>query len=293
MHKRGFTLVELLVVIAIIGILVALLLPAVQSAREAARRVQCVNNLKQIGLALHNYHDTFNSLPGVYVQEAAAPYVSVLPYIEQANLADSYNYDLAWNNETNTTVGTLMPGAYTCPSNPEGRELAPSGFGASDYTVMRNATHWAEHRAMFEWSQYERFADVRDGLSNTVMQYESAGRSGWYVHGIRNPGGETWGYLGWADWGTNVEAWTGDSNGGWFFPVVVTLNPGGTPDIVWFAGSEVINVSNWYGAPYSFHPGGVNIGMGDGSVRFLKETADLNTIAALSSRNGGEIVDEF
>src|SRR3954453_23644431 len=97
----GFTLIELLVVIAVIAVLISLLLPAVRSAREAARRIQCVNNLKQLGLAMHNYHDVNNSLPGVAVEGAAGLYVSVLPFFEQASLFNAFNSNVAWNLPAN------------------------------------------------------------------------------------------------------------------------------------------------------------------------------------------------
>jgi len=292
-RRAAFTLIELLVVIAIIGVLIALLLPAVQSAREAARRTQCVNNLKQLGLAMHNYHDTYGILPGVAIEGAAAPYVAILPFIEQLNYADTYNFDLTWDREENLTVTTAVIDLYTCPSNPDQGEPAINGFQTSDYTVIRSATNWIDHKAMFEWGKSVRFSAAKDGLSNSALQYETAGRANWYVYNEVNPGGAPWDYFGWAPWGTRTEAWAGDANGGWWFPVALNIEPDGNLNIVWFAGSEVINVSNWYGAPYSFHPGGTNLGMADGSVRFLKDTTSLEVLSALSSRNGGEIVGAF
>jgi prepilin-type N-terminal cleavage/methylation domain-containing protein/prepilin-type processing-associated H-X9-DG protein len=293
-RRRGFTLIELLVVIAIIAVLIALLLPAVQSAREAARRIQCVNNLKQLGLAMHNYHDVNNSLPGVFVVGSANPYVALLPFFEQTNVANSYNYTLTWKLPANSTVTALRVSSFVCPSDPVGDEMGPAGFATSDYTVMRNAMNWDTAHAMLDYGTYGRFSAVTDGLSNTCMQYETAGRSHWYIHNIKDPCTTTWDYYGTNPWGTDVEAWAGEGNGGWWFPVVMTLPPGGAqPDVVWFAGSSVVNVSNWYGSPYSFHPGGSNVGLGDGSVRFIKESTSIQVLSSLSSRDGGEIVGDF
>ncbi|QEH32341.1 Type II secretion system protein G precursor [Aquisphaera giovannonii] len=293
-RPRAFTLIELLVVIAIIAVLIALLLPAVQSAREAARRVQCVNNLKQLGLAMHNYQDVNGVLPTTFLGNVAAPYVAVLPFLEQAPLANAYNFNLAWGVAPNSTVAGTLVNAYQCPANPHAGTLAASGFATTDYTVIRNATAWDTHHAIFEAGKSCKFSQVTDGLSNTVMQYESAGRQHWYVYRTMDPTDPPWNYYGSPKWGWDIEAMAGEDNGGWFFPVAVTLKPGNaTPDIAWSAGSSIVNVSNWYGAPYSFHPGGVNVGMGDGSVRFVKESAPVSVLSALSSRDGGEIVSEF
>ena len=286
---RGFTLIELLVVIAIIAVLIALLLPAVQSAREAARRMQCVNNLKQLGLALHNYHDVNNSLPATGVVGACGPYAAILPFLEQGALANAFNYSLTFDNAANSTIATTNLAAFTCPSNPDAATVPASGFRASDYTTIRNASKWDIFNSMFDLGKYGKFADVTDGLSNTCMQYESAGRASWWVYRSKNPGGAPWNYYGTPNWGTSIEAWAGTNNGGWFFPVVLTPVPNAQPNIVWSVGSAIVNVSNWYGAPFSFHPGGFNMGMGDGSVRFIKQQVSVDTLAALSSRNGGEV----
>src|SRR5437899_216277 len=155
--RRAFTLVELLVVIAIIGVLVALLLPAVQSAREAARRMQCSNNLKQIGLGLHNFHDVFGSLPAGAVTSSAKPpamkfqilnnkihgwAIFVYPYIEQKNLFDQYHFDVNWYDAPNQLVREQYVSTFICPSSLIPRRLDSSSTSgvtwraaASDYGV--------------------------------------------------------------------------------------------------------------------------------------------------------------
>lgn len=295
-RRRGaFTLIELLVVIAIIAVLIALLLPAVQSAREAARRIQCTNNLKQLGLAMHGYHDINNCLPGVAVTSTvgpvSGPYMAVLPFMEQSNLASAYNFNVAWNAPVNSTVATSRIAAYICPSNPDAFEKPTSGYYASDYTALRTAMKWDLCKSMFEMGAYVGFNAATDGLSNTIMQYESAGRANWYVFKKKNPTNPPWNYYGTADWGTKIEPWAGNVGGGWIFPTVISLDQtGGVPNVVWFVGSSVINVSNWYGNAYSFHPSGVNAGMGDGSVRFVRQQTSVEVLSALTSRDGGEIL---
>ena len=302
--KRGFTLVELLVVIAIIGILVGLLLPAVQAAREAARRMQCSSNLRQVGLALHNYHDANKSLPTVSWRAANDPQftvaganVSILPFIEGANAQGLYDFTVKYDHANNTDLKTAMPSVFTCPSAPNaGRPTPRTGFQTSDFTYVRSAMNWANHQSLMQVDRYMRFRDATDGLSNSIMQYESAGRSDWWVHQTRMQ--KEWDYYsGSPAWGNAIEAWTGHYPGGWFFPAFVQLDTAqpsqNFPSVTWFVGSEVINVSNWYAAPYSFHVGGVQLGLGDGSVRFVSETTSLEVLSALSSCNGGEVIGEF
>ncbi len=296
--RRAFTLIELLVVIAIIAVLIALLLPAVQSAREAARRVQCVNNLKQLGLAMHNYHDVNNILPGVAVTSptgpVSGPYVAILPYVEQSSLTNAYNFNVVWNSPVNSTVATSRVAAYICPSNPDASEKPASGYYANDYTTLRTAMRWDIHKALFEMGSYSGFNTATDGLSNTILQYESAGRANWYVFRRKNPTNPPWDYYGSAPWGTAIEPWAGNVGGGWIFPTAISLDPAGGPiNVVWFVGSSVMNVSNWYGNAYSFHSGGINAGMGDGSVRFIKEQTPVEVLSGLTSRDGGEIIGEF
>ncbi|MEM7558139.1 MAG: DUF1559 domain-containing protein [Planctomycetota bacterium] len=298
--RRAFTLVELLVVIAIIGILVGLLLPAVQAAREAARRMQCSNNLKQIGLAIHNYHDAFRSMPTASwratwdpTYTVNGPNVAILPYVEQTNLWNQYDKNLKYDVAPNLALANSMPSFFQCPSAPEaGIPTARTNFQTSDYTFVRNAMNWSEHRSLFQGDRYMKFRDATDGLSNSIMQYESASRSEWYVHNVRM--GVEWDYYsGSPAWGGPIEAWSSSYAAGWFFPALITLDandPSGTyPSVSWFVGSKVINNSNWYAAPYAFHTGGMQLGLGDGSVQFLSENVSLEVLSAMSSCDGGEV----
>src|SRR5262245_10093588 len=164
-HRRAFTLIELLVVIAIIGVLIALLLPAVQSAREAARRAQCTNNLKQFGIAMHNYHDSLGSFPiGVTGFRTPTGYKLgttannrrtwgwlILPYLEEGNMFGSINFDLGFNapNHAQDTVLRNLPNQYTCPSDPNGGILDVGSFPIKkvNYMVNWGSTHYDQERS--------------------------------------------------------------------------------------------------------------------------------------------------
>ncbi|EAQ80159.1 DUF1559 domain-containing protein [Blastopirellula marina] len=308
--RSGFTLVELLVVIAIIGVLIALLLPAVQQAREAARRMRCTNNLKQLGLAIHNYHDVLGCFPligslggtPVSAPERSA-FVALLPYLELSNLEDQYNYDEAWHHADNLPIAASVPEALVCPSAPGGGEQTVAGSATSDYAYCYSPFNAADQynapgKSFFQYNDKIGFRDVTDGLTNTICMYESAGRAHWWAKNQQEPGGASTPTI-YTGYGTNYgeerEAWTSNVLGTYFAPVLVTppMTAGEEPTITLFAGSEVMNVTNLYSAPYAFHPGGMNILLGDGSVRFAPETINLDTLWAMTSCAGGEVVGEY
>ena len=189
---RGFTLVELLVVIAIIGILIALLLPAVQAAREAARRSQCSNNLKQFGLALHNYHDTHKAFPagtgpGVKANPTATAWdgwnawggiAGLLPFIEQAPLADLVVWDVYWNDTAsgNRVVADSLVPSFNCPSDP-GYMLDYGNMGSISYCLSHGPTSaWdvgaGQEVGMFDRLFWAKMASIKDGTSNTIAMSE-------------------------------------------------------------------------------------------------------------------------
>lgn len=299
---KGFTLVELLVVIAIIGMLVSLLLPAVQAARGAARRMSCKNNFKQIGLALHTYHDAHGRLPGNFWQAVTDPdftvagaNVALLPFLEEGNLHDLYDFDAKFDAPPNDQLKDRMPPVFRCPSIPGADDRSTGGWQTSDYAYIRNAMDWENHRALLESDRYMRFQDATDGLSHSIAHYESAGRARWWIGNIQMQ----------MDWDACIEsdgmeamnAWSGHYPAGWFYPAVFDPDPSnpteGCPTISWFVGSHVLNVTNGFVAPYSFHEGGIHVGMGDGSVRFLSENTSIDVLSALSSCNGGEVVGDF
>ena len=188
--KNGFTLVELLVVIAIIGILIGMLLPAVQSVREAARRTRCQNNLRQLGLACLNYDSARQHLPpGVtdddsnLIDANHAGFVFLLPFIEQANLFDQFDLTTDWKSPINAPLATeVIPGLH-CPSNAESEvgenETGAFAGAATDYAFSKGSTAYLSASAetqngMFDVNSDRKLAAVTDGLSNTMMLGEAA-----------------------------------------------------------------------------------------------------------------------
>jgi prepilin-type N-terminal cleavage/methylation domain-containing protein len=221
---RGFTLIELLVVIAIIAILIGLLLPAVQKVRESAQRLWCGNNLKQIGLALHNYHNSYNYFPPGQLDSPKKHVwgTFLLPYLEQGNLYQPYHFDVHWFDPPNWPVVTVQVKMFQCPSTEANRVEDPSNQRAgvtvpaacSDYGALGNVDSALvtaglvpgplppKNNGVFQVGVGTRLADITDGASQTLMIAEIAGRPKHYVTGRKQvtiPGDPVYG-AGWADW---------------------------------------------------------------------------------------------
>lgn len=300
-RRYGFTLIELLVVIAIIAVLIALLLPAVQQAREAARRSQCRNNVKQVMLAFHNYHDSNSGFPNRYslngttLNSGHGWGLKLLPYLEQTPLYASWNTSKSFFDPENQPVLMTPVQVYMCPSapgNPRVMGLAVSGTTptstgiASDYVVFHQISTTGSGAtctlcntaAPKTAGTVTPIAAITDGTSNTIMMSEQAGRPDYYIgrtkqasnSGLTNP-------LFWGGWAA-YQSVTGQ---GW---------NAATPPAA--GGVHSMNWSNSQGV-YSFHVGGAMFGMCDGSVRFISESIALSTLIALWTRDEGDIPGDF
>jgi prepilin-type N-terminal cleavage/methylation domain-containing protein/prepilin-type processing-associated H-X9-DG protein len=304
--RRAFTLIELLVVIAIIAVLIGLLLPAVQKVREAASRLSCQNNLKQIGLAAHNFHDTRGRFPPAQTGGRAQPdprypvhglWPFLLPHLEQQSLYNQYHLELHWYNPLNELARMTPLETLQCPAA-EPNRVGNGVMGTSvalgactDYAPTRGidkdvisklvqleliATPDDPKGVMCNELDYRnpmesaRFADIRDGASNTTLVAEDAGRPEVWQMGQRYPERYTPGGP-WASRPNPLNLWGFD------------------PLTRQFLGPCAINCSNEQEV-FSFHPGGANAVFADGSVHFLKSSMTLRILAALVTRDGGEVV---
>ena len=299
-RARAFTLVELLVVIAIIGILVALLLPAVQAVREAARRISCQNNLKQIGLALHNYHDTHRGLPPARLanpwQHTWAPIL--LPFVEHENLHDIYQWTAHWNQPAKQPAVATSLAVLVCPSTPDrdrrdtvaaGIETAPTDYApvSGVAPIVRTAgliPPTADLSGVIVAGRSTRLADIRDGTSHTLMFAEDAGRPHFWTSKGRGPENNFPGAGNLAVTGGRVAGagWADTSNG-------IPLHSF-TYDGLHAPGPCALNCTNNNEA-FSFHPAGVSAVFADGGVRMLAQEIGVPVYAALITKMGGEVVE--
>ncbi|NUQ61266.1 MAG: DUF1559 domain-containing protein [Pirellulales bacterium] len=318
-HRVGFTLVELLVVIAIIGILIALLLPAVQAAREAARRTQCTNHLKQIGLALQNYHDTYQTFPHGTRWPLQAPNwrVVILPYLEQTALYDqldiSYQSTAGFISGTYTGKNAVLAGlaidGYSCPSNPNPKNAAnttrtynntqlgqlidyvgiggavPDPGGRTNICVLTSrygGNYWCENGMLFP-NGWVKMRDVRDGTSNTLIVGEQSGVVGTYD--IRASY-----YGGWTGFTSPLRpaAMAAPNDGGDYWGAGTTaIRYAINTSILLGGASETYNSNTILN---SFHPGGAQGLLVDGSVHFLSETMDMSTLLRLGAKDDNQVV---
>jgi prepilin-type N-terminal cleavage/methylation domain-containing protein len=292
MRRKGFTLIELLVVIAIMAILIGLLVPAVQRVREAANRTYCGNNLRQIGIALHNYEGANHCFPPSDTQSPLPQHswtTAILPYLEQDNVYKIYHYDVDWNNPINYPAIQVQMKVFNCPSTPISPRVditIAAEPACGDYAAVNAIKNFVAVNCfglfpsplktdpriagVLTWNQPTRIAQITDGTSETIMIAEDAGRPQFYAAGPLQVGMLFQG--GWADPGAPFSI--DGSNGDGSIPGPCALNCSNNSEV------------------FSFHSVGANAVFADSSVHFMRNTMTVCVLAAHVTRAGNEVTTD-
>jgi prepilin-type N-terminal cleavage/methylation domain-containing protein len=295
---NGFTLIELLVVITIIGLLIGLLLPAVNRVRESGRRTECMSNMRQVALAIKNYETSNRVYPAAQTSNKAHLWPALILYqLEQTALADTYQYDKNWNDSANqTAIKTVIP-ALLCPSSPtdgliayaSGKQGAACDFAApvefQSYLVGQGLADKVDDRkGILRPNYYTPDAMIRDGHDTTILITEDAGRPEHWVKGGRGPENNTPACGNFPVSGGLVRG------AGWYNPDANIPIHAFTFDGLQCPGDCAVNCSNNNEA-FAFHTGGINTAFGGGNVSFVQEGITVRVWSQLITCNGHEVLE--